>query len=68
MNEIPVTINVSVEDVLLVSELLDSDGPADVRNFASKFLDSVKSSSEQLSEVICAVNGANPYCMEKIQI
>ena len=44
MNEIPVTINVSVEDVLLVSELLDSDGPADVRKFASKFLDSVKSS------------------------
>lgn len=68
MNEIPVTINVTVEDVLNVSEFLEREDCQEIKNFALKFLESVKKSSEQLSSVICAVERANPYCMGKIYL
>lgn len=68
MNEIPVTVNITLDDVLLLSDMLESEGVKEINKLAAKLLLSIKKSSEQLSVVIDAVDGANPYCMEKIEI
>jgi len=68
MNGIPVMVNITVDDVLLLSEMLESEGIKETNKLAAKLLSCIKKSSEQLSEVINAVEGANPYCMGKIQI
>lgn len=68
MNGIPVTVYITVDDVLLLSEVLENEGMEQIKKLVEKLLMCVKDSSQQLSEVIFAVDGANPYCMEKIQI
>ncbi|MCQ2087742.1 MAG: hypothetical protein MJZ37_06755 [Bacilli bacterium] len=68
MNEIPVTVNITLDDVLLLSDMLESEGVKEINKLAAKLLLSIKKSSEQLSVAIDAVDGANPYCMEKIEI
>ncbi|MCQ2584502.1 MAG: hypothetical protein MJ185_02835 [Treponema sp.] len=70
MKEIPVIINVGLEDVIMISELLEEEEETstELRSFATKYLESVKKSSEELSEIISAINGVNPLCMEKIEM
>ncbi|MCR4822592.1 MAG: hypothetical protein K5873_06940 [Treponema sp.] len=68
MNEIPVKVQVSADDVLIMAECLEQDENLGMKSFAAKFLNFVRLSSEELSEDIRMVDLANPYRMEKIKM
>ncbi len=66
MKEIPVTINVTAEDVDAFSHIIEMESEGSfLKLFSERFLISARNSSEEIKTVLEAVDSFNPYCMEK---
>lgn len=66
MKEIPVTMNVTAEDVDAFSHILEMESEDSfLKLFSERFLISARNSTEEMRTVLEAVDSFNPYCMEK---